>query len=293
MCIVQGDIKRVSNTRIFVGPVVGIKTRDGKLLLRQLTIYANKVVQAPRPSEVRGRWTPSQTAPLASSSSRSDGPTPAMILPAVSFLNGSDVVPVDLTGREDIFDTLDAAFPREMTFGMSRSRNAAFDTLAVIQVGSYDVSIVPTRDDFSRLSREHFVLDPNVADLFAERYPKDFAFVVCRLRPGEKFHPIAYVSAMSSDMSLFVPAYHYHGQLEFEPDWDHTIYCAGGPRALLRNDSLKALPANTQTASSENGKLALEKLQSKLPVPLDFGATNTLTKMEIKRFNENCDLIYL
>lgn len=307
MCIVQGSIERVSGTRIFVAPVDSVKTYDGKERLRQLTIYSNKIAQKSKRHRshqggsgfvrwIPGRWTPTEDDSAGSSSSTSDGPTPAMILPAVSFASGSDVIPVDLAGKTDLFEILDSAFPKKMNYALNAndgSRSRGFDTLAVTQVGSYDVSIVPTRDDFSRLSREHFVLDTNVADLFAKRYSKNFAFVVCRLRPGEKFHPIAYVSALSSDKSLFVPTYHYHGHVETVPDWDHEVYAAGGSKAALRKDDLEELQFYSEFTSPERCSTTLKRLQDKLPVLLDFDSIKHLTKTEIKNFSANCDLLFV
>lgn len=298
MCIVQGTDGKISKTRIFVAPSERRVDAKGKEVGCQLTVYANHVAKSRKiaPIDSSRMWTPSREPQAGGMSSSASGPTPAMILPAVSFDQGRDVLPVDMSQCADVFDVLDSAFPTfsNNSYALDGRLSKARGILEVVKVGSYDVSIVPTRKDFDRLSRETFTLDPNVAQLFADRYPDDFAFVVCRLRQNEKFHPIAYLSALSADGNMFVPAYHYHGKVEDKPDWDHAVYVAGS-NGVLRNDRLAPLlPARKTTprfAEESSANSVLGKLARKLPVPLDLDRISVLSKTVLEDIQGNFDLL--
>ena len=113
-------------------------------------------------------------------------PTEAMILPVVSYDRGN-IELIDLTTRSKLFEEMDALFvwhgcdwkvvvafllccPCIVLYGLSTVSCAASEPpppLKVHRVGSYEVSIVPSKEDFDLLDKEVFTLDPNVAKLFS------------------------------------------------------------------------------------------------------------------------------
>jgi len=91
-----------------------------------------------------------------------------MILPVFSKAKGEDVKLIDLSKYKNIFKDLEELFKRSESEDRSAGRTrtkAAAGKLQVHRVGSYDISIVPTREDFGRLQQDVFMLDENVAKL--------------------------------------------------------------------------------------------------------------------------------
>lgn len=227
MCIIQGEVSRVSNTKICVIPI-------GNDM--QMTIYENKV---------------------------KFGKTPvAMILP---FPNGYSCRLVDLSRTSGLFKSFDKLFPTYFvqtlgydslsTFNMSNVR------LEVKQVGSYKASIVPSLEAFDMLDSSVFSLRPDVKNLLETQYKENFGFVVCQMDVGAKFHPIGYVHMMVNN-TLFIPTYHFHEKDPLENkdgihddgfyyvgfnkskirgninhiDWDHSIYVFNADQRILKRD---------------------------------------------------------
>lgn len=158
----------------------------------------------------------------------------AMVLP---FPEGE----VELFSFEDdrykVFKDLQKLFPEPIAKSFRGARsygassNVALDCeppIVVEQMGSYDVSVVPSYEDFKRLQNDVFDLDKGFHHLLQREYSRGYGFVVCRLREGAKFHPIGYTHPMRSDGKLFIPTKHYHNGSEKETDWDHSIYILNG-----------------------------------------------------------------
>lgn len=191
MCIITGDTKSVTNTRILVGA-----TADG----RQLTVYSNQVQLA-------------------------DGAV-AMILPVPKGRDGVQFV--DLSAYDDLFDDLDAFFPKPQqnySFGMMTNSLQA-QNLPVFQVGSYKCSFAPCIDDLGRLRFDVFQLPGNIRALLEKSYSATFGYVVCILDRDAKFHPFGYIHSLYSTRLLWVPTRHQHGTQyeEIFSHWDHEIY---------------------------------------------------------------------
>lgn len=175
MCIVQGAVRHIAKTRILVSPL------SSKL---QLTVYAN-------------------TVELGENSG-------AMILPTPE----GKVEPVDLSKEKKLFDDLETLWPRKK----SRSRNAAAkndrclsrSVLPVVEVGSYQVTIVPSLADFDRVDSSVFTLSPGVGACLKDHYESGFSFVVCQLVREKEYHPFGYIHNRLDDNTLFVPTRHYH-----------------------------------------------------------------------------------
>jgi len=181
MCVIQGRPStryRISNTEIFVAPTI-----DNT----QVTVYANRVVAKLNEKKKKAKHENQKMKgdQTINEEEKSD-PTEAMILPVVSYDNGKDIELIDLSSWSTMFEDMDWIFrpPKGMTCwqclglccmclfcvcccGLGSSARPEPPTLQVHRVGSYEVSIVPTKDDFDRLDKDVFVLDPKVSKLFA------------------------------------------------------------------------------------------------------------------------------
>lgn len=194
MCIIN-EPAEVTNTEILVSP-----NFDNT---RQLTVYANKV----------------QT----------------------QFVNNAMILPVpyprtvklhDLSQYRDIFEDCSKCFSSPLmrqSFANSvlndsmKSRNI----LEVYRCGSYQVSVVPSHNDFDLLNRNYFQLNPLVGSILKKYYNSNFGFIVCKLREGseEKYHPLAYSHQIYKNNLMFVPTRHHHSDYEEKRShYDHNIY---------------------------------------------------------------------
>jgi len=157
MCVVQGRY-RITNTEILVAP-----TLDN----RQLTVYSNRVVALFKNKKKNKKNKKGQ-----------EDPTKAMILPVVSYEEGKDVKLVDLSPWSEMFQKVDVQFRFKKSactgfIGCGVVAGVAIpQPIQVHRVGSYEVSIVPSKDDFDRLDKDVFILDPNVGKLFAGLYTR-------------------------------------------------------------------------------------------------------------------------
>ena len=106
--------------------------------------------------------------------------------------------------------------------------------LAVVEVGGFEASFVPTVGDFARLDAR-FRLP---ADTW-ERLPqyRDFGFAVFKLkkpdRGDRKVHPMAFDFPRADRAVLFFPTVHIHdGSVPARARFDHALYCqlAEAPR---------------------------------------------------------------
>ena len=186
MCVINGPVTSVNATKI-----LAIPSNDGT---RQFTVYANKVDTA------------------------ADN---AMILP-VPFPDS--VKFHDLSTYSEIFADLDKCF--ESTQRLSRRLSNSRSVLAVHRVGSYEASIVPSLDDFDRLS-DTFKLSLDVATMLTADYTSiqgsPAGFIVCKLNQGaHDYHPFAYSHNRPCE-KLFIPTKHFHshgseGTSTSEPD---------------------------------------------------------------------------
>ena len=156
----------------------------------------------------------------------------AMILPiptpkqpaedAVKFLN--------LEKYPDFFDELASGFPAPVAAG--RKKDVALGDvpkpkLAVVEVGSFVASFVPSVKDFARLD-EQFRLPASTWDALPQY--KDWGFAVFQLKKGEKkVHPMAFDFPRADSRTLFFPTVHIHdGKVHDKAKFDHWLYCQAG-----------------------------------------------------------------
>lgn len=180
MCIFIGKIDTVTNTRILVSPLPG---------KRQLIIYENSVETKYRNKN-------------------------CMILPVP---NGQRIELINLASYPgDLWKDCESFFPKaELVLAGMGFGGGGFGTkkttLEVQKVGGYNVSIVPTLEDFARLSTAHFVVPVNIAEILKTNYGVGFSFIVCLFDNSVAGHPIAYTSACLPNGQCFIPTRHAHG----------------------------------------------------------------------------------
>jgi hypothetical protein len=192
MCCFSGPVERVSSTQIFAR--MGSPGRQ--VLVYQMTLAAR--------SEL------------------------AMVLPLpVPPGTGDDAVRwIALDDYESFFDDLHRAFP-VVAVGPSFGAPLSAAPLAVVTVGHFVASFVPSLRDFARLD-PRFRMPPGTLD----RVPlyADWGFAVFQLRPGaagasQRVHPMAFEFPTRAGEQLFFPTLHVHdGALHPEAWFDHVFF---------------------------------------------------------------------
>jgi hypothetical protein len=155
----------------------------------------------------------------------------AMILPLpVPAKTGEDAVRwISLKDYQDFFEDLKRGFPEPATRGRfdgppAGGIEAPPKPLAVVEVGDFEASFVPTLADFARLD-ERFRLP----DACWKKLPTyaDYGFAVFKLKSGvKKIHPMAFEFPRRDPKRLFFPTVHVHdGTVHLSAMFDHSLYC--------------------------------------------------------------------
>ena len=255
MCVIQGEVSSVSNTKILVAKC--FDSEDGGK--RQLTVYQNKV-------GFKKPQTP-------------HAPMPAMILPfpnpATLSSRADPVEFVDMTTMKSILSRLETdLFPPPRTFSrgfvnLSDSTNGSPPSpLEVKRVGSYQCSVATSLDDIVRIDPSVFQVSESVCAFLRTHYPQNFGFVICRPAAeycgveegggGHSFEPIAFVHPRilfqgipQNKDGLFVPTMHYHDHHgDKASDWSHTIMRVGTGTAHVFPDNFVRETSAPKTVDS-------------------------------------------
>jgi len=157
----------------------------------------------------------------------------AMILPIpVKPATGDKAVKfISLEGYSRFFRDVEKGFPAPpRPRSKSKSKVGARETdakLAVVSVGSFEASFVPTVNDFDRLDAR-FRLPADTWDKLPA-YSK-YGFAVFKLKKGnQKVHPMAFKFPRADTKKLFFPTVHIHdGQVHARAKFDHILYCQLG-----------------------------------------------------------------
>jgi hypothetical protein len=291
MCLFNGEVSSVANTKIFVSPLVSKtdKAANGK----QITVYSNAVSAA----GVHDKTTFAMVLPF---------PVPAKLKDAVpssvSHLITANVDVIQLLNLKDFeirhgkfFDVVNKPFPvyasRSMnSFSLSDSYSYS-KPLQVVKVGDYQVSVARTLPDLKRIDTSVFKLTSNMDQVLEKCYGEGFGFVICAFDPSkpvdtnsQSSHPIAYVSHTLPDGCLFVPTRHEHGQGHHtEEHWDHSIYSFNTAKLSdmrVQESAVKTDPFSSSQRTMLNGLLG----SSILP------ATKEHRKLSIQGMYKNEDL---
>lgn len=151
----------------------------------------------------------------------------AMVLPvpvtqpcdegAVSFINME-------TYPRFFLDMWRGIFP--MTRKAQSASSASAGRLAVVDVGAFEASFVPSMPDFCRLD-ERFRLSADI--LAALPMYTDYGFSVCKLkasRSPQRIHPFAFSFKTREPRAIFFPTIHVHdGMVHETAQFDHQLFC--------------------------------------------------------------------
>lgn len=143
---------------------------------------------------------------------------------------------LSITNQSDFSDllhcdalSLDANSDLEKCFTLlCRSFATAMSSapLAVVQVGSFEASIVPSVADFSRLD-QRFRLQSEIWQELPNYH--DYAFAVFKLRAGEShIHPMALKFTSRFTDKIFFPTLHIHAEkVDAQAAFDHQLFAQG------------------------------------------------------------------
>jgi hypothetical protein len=198
VCIFSHAVESVSNTRIFARD----STSPLQFLVYEMQFSAAEDLAMILPIPVP-RLTPEK---------------------AVRFIN--------LEKFPDFFAALEKGFPKPPSKsaslgGRGGEKLAAPPKLAVVDVGSFEASFVPTIADFARLD-ERFRLPAGTWDKLPAY--KAYGFAVFKLKKEhKKTHPMAFEFPRANPRQLFFPTVHIHdGVVHPKADFDHTLYAQFG-----------------------------------------------------------------
>ena len=196
MCCFSGPVPEVQNTRIFAR----MGERGNQVLVYQMAVEVPENLAMILP------------VPVAKGSGEQ----------ALRFL--------DLSKYPTLFADLNALFPvpkarsygNEPFGGVERGGGR----LAVIAVGAFEASFVPSVADFHRLDAR-FRLPEQVWDELPGY--AGYGFAVFKLKPGKgEAHPMAFAFPSADPKKLFFPTLHIHdGKVHDEERFDHTLYFQG------------------------------------------------------------------
>ncbi|SOD03288.1 hypothetical protein SAMN05216486_10929 [bacterium JGI 053] len=150
----------------------------------------------------------------------------AMILPIPVPVSAADdaVRFINLEEYPEFFEEMRSGYPvPPLTRAQGFAARAAL-VLAVVEVGSFVASFVPSIADFSRLD-ERFRLPAEVWDDLPMY--RDFGFAVFQFKEGnQKVHPMAFEFPRADPRQLFFPTVHIHdGIVHPAADFDHALFC--------------------------------------------------------------------
>jgi hypothetical protein len=247
MCCFSRPVKSVTGTNIFARS----STKDRQFLVYEMKLAADEDV--------------------------------AMILPLpVPAKSAEDAVRfLSLKDYPEFFKDLAAGFPEPE----SKSRGdggavvaKAAKPLAVVEVGEFEASFVPTVADFDRLD-ERFRLPATAWDALPAY--KDHGFAVFKLKKGSKtIHPMAFEFPRRDARRLFFPTVHIHdGAVHPTAKFDHSLY-------LQKRDD----EGITVLTWRESPKLATSFVKADKAMGLVDGARHVYLR-EIRGVQKNEDVV--
>lgn len=188
----------------------------------------------------------------------------AMILPLpVPPRSGElDVRFISLKQYPDFFKEMRTGFrmPRERPVSRQLPKGGSFGggKLAVVAVGEFEASFVPTIKDFTRLD-ERFRLSQVIWDRLPQY--QDFGFAVFKLKAGERsIHPMAFDFPRKTPERLSFPTVHVHdGEVHPKATFDHLLYCQPSDQeslAVMDWEESKRLAQHFMRPASTRGIVA-------------------------------------
>lgn len=181
------------------------------------SIFANMRADAP------GRWR--QTLVYEARVGTAQENAMVLPIPVHREVGVAGIELLNLSSIPQLFAWLLALMPALPAYGAPREAlGVGAPPLPVHRIGSFDVSIVPTLDDFARLSGIFKVGLGALLAVLEQRYA-DHAFVVYQIAPSTSLlHPFG-VSFVTRYDHLFFPTLHVHdGSALAQAHFDHRLY---------------------------------------------------------------------
>jgi hypothetical protein len=176
----------------------------------------------------------------------------AMILPLPVAEKTKDISFINLEKYPEFFDDLANGYPKPR--GRGDAKNA--EKIAVVEVGSFIASYVPSLPDFKKLD-EKFRLPGEVWDKLP-RY-LGFGFAVFQLKTGEKnIHPMALGFPRADKRRLYFPTVHIHdGKVAEKDNFDHVLYAqaSNGETILEWDESVQPVELFAKNFKNAQGIL--------------------------------------
>ncbi|MBK8258508.1 MAG: hypothetical protein IPK82_38345 [Polyangiaceae bacterium] len=162
---------------------------------------------------------------------------------------------IDLSAYAEFFDDIAKGFPEPVAVGHAPRRALPPERaapLAVVEVGSFEASFVPSLSDFDRLD-PRFRLPADAGAKLPGHERSGFA--VFKLMKGKKrIHPMAFTFPRAAPGALFFPTVHIHdGQVHAEANFDHALFLQRSPRAQT------AIPHGWQFSNNARYFVNIEK----------------------------------
>src|SRR5262245_53624804 len=150
----------------------------------------------------------------------------AMILPIPTPKDSAEdaVKFINLEKYENFFADMVKGFPVKKDRPPTKGGAGG---LAVVEVGKFVASFVPTVKDFDKLDKQ-FRLPEGVWDKLPQY--KEFGFAVFKLKKPQKgeqkVHPMAFEFPRAEKRVLFFPTVHIHdGTVPAKVKFDHSLFC--------------------------------------------------------------------
>jgi hypothetical protein len=152
----------------------------------------------------------------------------AMVLPLPTPKKAAEdaVKFINLEKYDDFFGDMEKGFPRPRAKGFAGAAGGlglSKPDLAVVEVGSFEASFVPTVADFARLDKRF-----RLPEGTWEKLPgyKQYGFAVFKLKADKtKVHPMAFSFPRAKPREIFFPTVHIHdGKVHDTADFDHMLY---------------------------------------------------------------------
>ena len=204
-----------------------------------------------------------------------------MVLPVPVVLKGpANFEFLDLSKVPSLFEQFQEAWVGHGLFDCAEDTPQR-EPIAVVQVGNFDASFLPSQSDFQRLD-SRFRLDPEVLSQLPQY--GDFGFAVFQLRPGhQQVHPMGFSFHTRMPKHLFFPTVHVHdGELHDRERFDHVLFCQ--TKTDLEKSPHPDCLSNTQVPGSRpfgNWELSLDGLGSFVEEP---SAVKSLMSLESRGY---------
>jgi hypothetical protein len=153
----------------------------------------------------------------------------AMVLPLPTPRKSAEdaVKFISLEKYDNFFADMEKGFPAPKPRGLPNLAAGGLGghkpDLAVVEVGSYEASFVPSVADFARLDKRF-----RLPDGVWEKLPgyKEYGFAVFKLKADKTtVHPMAFDFPRARPKQMFFPTVHIHdGEVHDTADFDHVLY---------------------------------------------------------------------